>query len=58
MAQSLVLSWHIASIGKISGLEGISMASKKSLWYTDVVLATFERSGNQLIGFVMANYAH
>ena len=34
------------------------MASKKSLWYTDVVLATFERSGNQLIGFVMANYAH
>ena len=34
------------------------MALKGHLWYTDLVLATFERSGNQLIGFVMANYAH
>ena len=34
------------------------MALKRHLWYTDLVLATFERSGNQLIGFVMANYAY
>ena len=30
------------------------MALKRHLWYTDLVLATFERSGNQL----MANYAY
>ena len=31
------------------------MALKRHLWYTDLVLATMERSGELIIGFVMAN---
>ena len=31
------------------------MALKRHLWYTDLVLATMKRSGELLIGFVMAN---
>ena len=31
------------------------MALKRHLWYTDLVLATMERSGELIIGFVMTN---
>ena len=31
------------------------MALKRHLWYTDLVLATMERSGELIIGFGMAN---
>ena len=36
------------------------MALKRHLWYTDLVLATMERSGELIIGFVMSNlpYIH
>ena len=32
------------------------MALKRHLWYTDLVLVTMERSGEVIIGFVMANW--
>ena len=31
------------------------MALMRHLWYSDLVLATMERSGELIIGFVMAN---
>ena len=30
----------------------------RHLWYTDLVLATLERSGHPIIGFVMANFPY
>ena len=34
------------------------MALKRHLWYTNLVLATMERFGELIIGFVMANFPY
>ena len=52
---TLGFSWPIFSIYQILGLLSIRMALKQHLWYIYLVLATMERSGELIIGFVMAN---
>ena len=52
---TLGFSWTIFSIYQILGLYSILMDLKRHLWYTDMVLATMERSGELIIGFIMAN---
>ena len=55
---SLGFSWEICPTYLIWGLLDLSMALKRHMWYTNLVLATLERLSNLINNFVLANFTY
>ena len=52
---SFAFSWQICHTYQISGLYGLTMAQKRPLWYSNLVLVTLDRLGNLVIVHLVAN---